>query len=112
MVDFLEKNETFKKKNLLQIKKGSYICPPKERKLLFKRESSSAGRAQPCQGWGRGFESRLSLTKASAFPEAFFAKEQSVSDWTVFHLAKLDLIHIKIYIGFFKRKILIMNNLC
>jgi hypothetical protein len=61
MVDLLEKNETFKQKNLLQIKKGSYICPPKERKLLFKRESSSAGRAQPCQGWGRGFESRLSL---------------------------------------------------
>ena len=25
------------------------------------RESSSVGRAQPCQGWGRGFESRLSL---------------------------------------------------
>ena len=24
-------------------------------------ESSSVGRAQPCQGWGRGFESRLSL---------------------------------------------------
>ena len=27
----------------------------------LKRESSSVGRAQPCQGWGRGFESRLSL---------------------------------------------------
>ena len=26
-------------------------------------ESSSAGRAQPCQGWGRGFESRLPLNK-------------------------------------------------
>ena len=25
-------------------------------------ESSSAGRAQPCQGWGREFESRLSLS--------------------------------------------------
>jgi hypothetical protein len=31
--------------------------------LLEKRisESSSVGRAQPCQGWGREFESRLSL---------------------------------------------------
>ena len=28
-------------------------------------ESSSAGRAQPCQGWGRGFESRLPLKKLS-----------------------------------------------
>ena len=26
-----------------------------------KCESSSVGRAQPCHGWGRGFESRLSL---------------------------------------------------
>ena len=25
------------------------------------RENSSVGRAQPCQGWGRGFESRFSL---------------------------------------------------
>jgi hypothetical protein len=25
--------------------------------------SSSVGRAQPCQGWGRGFESRLLLSK-------------------------------------------------
>ncbi len=26
-------------------------------------ENSSVGRAQPCQGWGRGFESRFSLNK-------------------------------------------------
>jgi hypothetical protein len=29
--------------------------------LYGKCESSSAGRARPCQGRGRGFESRLSL---------------------------------------------------
>ena len=28
---------------------------------FFCCESSSVGRAQPCQGWGREFESRLSL---------------------------------------------------
>ena len=28
-------------------------------------ENSSAGRAQPCQGWGRGFESRFSLKKTT-----------------------------------------------
>ena len=35
--------------------------------MFFKqqRESSSAGRARPCQGRGRGFESRLSLKKPS-----------------------------------------------
>ena len=32
-------------------------------KLLIPKErgNSSAGRAQPCQGWGRGFESRFPL---------------------------------------------------
>ncbi len=29
--------------------------------LHCNRENSSVGRAQPCQGWGRGFESRFSL---------------------------------------------------
>ena len=29
------------------------------------RENSSVGRAQPCQGWGRGFESRFSLKMQS-----------------------------------------------
>src|SRR4030088_2453756 len=29
--------------------------------LLFVRGNSSVGRAQPCQGWGRGFESRFPL---------------------------------------------------
>ena len=28
---------------------------------MFYRENSSVGRAQPCQGWGREFESRLPL---------------------------------------------------
>ena len=32
---------------------------------FFYRESSSAGRAQPCQGRGRGFETRLSLQDAN-----------------------------------------------
>ena len=33
-----------------------YAC-----KLSIYCENSSVGRAQPCQGWGRGFESRFSL---------------------------------------------------
>ncbi len=38
-----------------------------------KCENSSVGRARPCQGRGRGFESRFSLEKkASHFCEAFF----------------------------------------
>ena len=29
--------------------------------VVFISGNSSVGRAQPCQGWGRGFESRFSL---------------------------------------------------
>ncbi len=38
---------------MILVAKKLYFCHP--------RESSSAGRARPCQGRGRGFESRLSL---------------------------------------------------
>ena len=36
------------------------------------RDSGSVGRAQPCQGWGRGFEPRLSLLKGIALRNSFF----------------------------------------
>ena len=39
-------------------------------------ENSSAGRAQPCQGWGREFESRFSLNKSLPFRGAFFVVGQ------------------------------------
>ena len=53
-----------------QTGKSLYLCsaknggePPKTESLLHNiRENSSVGRAQPCQGWGRGFESRFSLS--------------------------------------------------
>ncbi len=38
-----------------------YICPDLKRSVY--RENSSVGRARPCQGRGRGFESRFSLSK-------------------------------------------------
>ena len=38
----------------------------------MQRESSSAGRARPCQGRGRGFEPRLSLYKQAPPNGAFF----------------------------------------
>ena len=38
---------------------------------ITKRESSSAGRASPCQGEGREFESRLSLNTLPRFCEAY-----------------------------------------
>ena len=34
-------------------------------------DSSSVGRAQPCQGWGREFESRLSLIPLSIHLSVF-----------------------------------------
>src|SRR5690606_18870515 len=41
-----------------------YLQPPSE--------SSSAGRARPCQGRGRGFESRLSLKRAGTLGLSLF----------------------------------------
>jgi hypothetical protein len=38
----------------------------------YQRESSSVGRARPCQGRGREFESRLSLHKKAFLLEGFF----------------------------------------
>ena len=35
--------------------------------FIFIRGCSSAGRAQPCQGWGRGFESRRPLHRKASF---------------------------------------------
>ena len=44
---------------------------PEHRRCSTSCESSSVGRARPCQGRGREFESRLSLKKPSC-PEGFF----------------------------------------
>ena len=35
------------------------------RSFVNARGNSSVGRAQPCQGWGRGFESRFPLRSSS-----------------------------------------------
>ena len=49
----------------LSVQKNILPLHPQSREmLLFKRISSgnsSVGRAQPCQGWGRGSESRFPL---------------------------------------------------
>ncbi len=60
-----------------KLKKSLYLCTAKtekplrqeslERLPLENRENSSVGRAQPCQGWGRGFESRFSLKYSLVF---------------------------------------------
>ena len=44
-----------------QFKNNAYLCIAIAKKQVAQRENSSVGRAQPCQGWGRGFESRFSL---------------------------------------------------
>ncbi len=62
------KRENKKKSRVL--KKGMFFaCINREKNLFLncsfegktKCENSSVGRAQPCQGWGREFESRFSL---------------------------------------------------
>lgn len=41
-------------------------------KFAVPSENSSVGRAQPCQGWGREFESRFSLIKGRPQDVLFF----------------------------------------
>ena len=49
-----------------QFKNNAYLCIAIAKKQVAQRENSSVGRAQPCQGWGRGFESRFSLKTPQA----------------------------------------------
>lgn len=44
-----------------QFKNNAYLCIAIAKKQVAQRENSSVGRAQPCQGWGREFESRFPL---------------------------------------------------
>ena len=49
---------------ICQFKKKCYLCIANAKNAFSTLkfcENSSVGRAQPCQGWGRGFESRFSL---------------------------------------------------
>ena len=61
----IKKNEFFLKK-VCKVQFYSYLCNPI-------RGNSSVGRAQPCQGWGREFESRFPLQE-SAEMLTFFLK--------------------------------------
>ena len=54
-----------KHKKVWKIKKCSYLCNPKTENSYGICGNSSVGRAQPCQGWGREFESRFPLQKVS-----------------------------------------------
>ena len=71
---------TKKKKNLentcIVSKKTTTFATSNSNKgnlITNKCESSSAGRASPCQGEGRGFESHLSLNRSlNIFVKAFF----------------------------------------
>ena len=51
---------------------GSYIKTPYI--CTRNRGNSSVGRAQPCQGWGREFESRFPLIASRIFHDAEIAQ--------------------------------------
>ena len=73
----------FKKifKKVWKFKKSAYLCNPK-RKEWVKCGNSSVGRAQPCQGWGREFESRFPLQKkVSRDADLNFAKPDVVQSY-------------------------------
>ncbi len=58
----------FFKKKLWEFLAVQKLCLPLHRNC----ENSSVGRAQPCQGWGRGFESRFSLKENNEIEPLFF----------------------------------------
>ncbi len=53
------------RKKFCQLTKKHYLCIRNRERCSFKEDktggNSSVGRAQPCQGWGRGSESRFPL---------------------------------------------------
>ena len=61
MIFFEKKSE-----KVLVVQKKVVPLHPQSREMHFRTEvecgNSSVGRAQPCQGWGRGSESRFPLT--------------------------------------------------
>ena len=71
-------------------------------------ENSSVGRARPCQGRGRGFESRLSLNKAKYRDEKFIPNLIGKSHLSLNKAKYRDEKFISIFIGlsFFYSKIL------
>ena len=64
------KNFHFLCRKIWKFKISSYLCNP-IREIC---RSSSVGRAQPCQGWGREFEPRLLLQKRSSSDDLKFCK--------------------------------------
>ena len=51
---------------LVSIPEGSVVLVLKGPGVSGFRGNSSVGRAQPCQGWGRGFESRFPLESSGS----------------------------------------------
>ena len=88
---FLQFFEKFLQKSLEVIKK----CLPLQsqtKRMGHKRGSSSVGRAQPCQGWGREFEPRLPLQKQMKSAEMLTFILRKIYP-TGFHHMSVVLVH-------------------
>ena len=55
--------QLFFTKCLYKLKNALYLHSQNKKSSLNRCENSSVGRARPCQGRGRGFESRFSLSR-------------------------------------------------
>ena len=109
--------EKFLQKSLEVIKK--YLPLQSQTKRMgHKRGSSSVGRAQPCQGWGREFEPRLPLQKKEVSRNADLLFETKSTDRielrltnihpTGFHYMSVVLVH---KVGFFVIKKLLATQI-
>ena len=96
---FLRKNALFLNffaKKFGSNKKIPTFAIPNETNTVSKRGSSSVGRAQPCQGWGREFEPRLPLQEQKVSRNADFRFEKYHP--TGFNHMSVVLVH---KVGFF-----------
>ena len=96
---FLRKNALFLKIFTKKFGSNNFLrtfAIPNETNIVSKRGSSSVGRAQPCQGWGREFEPRLPLQEQKVSRNADFRFEKYHP--TGFNHMSVVLVH---KVGFF-----------
>ena len=98
--DFREKTNFFEKKTtkkFVESEKSITFATafremplrPERKKALMTGGNSSVGRAQPCQGWGRGSESRFPLNILKQHATTSF-----VSRWLLAQVAELVDAHV------------------
>jgi hypothetical protein len=85
---------------LLKYIKKPYLCTAfKEssfRETVLQCGNSSVGRAQPCQGWGREFESRFPLKSKDTIFNLFEAQVAELADALVSGTSSGNIVQVQV----------------